>query len=133
MTEQETFKIIRFIADNYQAKFKIDDVKALVKSWHRTLAGWDYEMLLTRLDRHISLSPFPPALSDLLRPQSEETSAVPNAEQTQIMIDSLYTVSNPTSAEEVSMHLAEIRKRIMGGADANGKPGSGKTLDEPAS
>jgi len=129
MTEQDTLKLIRSIADNYQAKFKVEDPKAMVKSWHKALKHHEYSIASDRLDYLIAHNPFPPALSDLVRSLVDDSKGVPNAEQTRVMLDELVTIKKPPSEEEISNHLAAIRAKLIGEGGGDGNHHSRRKAD----
>lgn len=129
MTEQDTLKLIRSIADNYQAKFKVEDPKAMVKSWHKALQHHEYSVASDRLDYLIAHNPFPPALSDLVRSLVDDSKGVPNVEQTRKMLEELTVIKKPLSDAEISNHLAAIRAKLIRGGGDDGNNHSGRKAD----
>jgi hypothetical protein len=129
MTEQDTLKLIRSIADNYQAKFKVEDKKAMVKSWHKALQHHEFSIAADRLDYLIAHLPFPPALSDLVRSLVDDSKGVPNVEQTRAMLNELVVIKKRPSDEEISNHLAAIRANLTGEGGGDGNHHSRRKAD----
>ncbi|MBS4178131.1 replicative helicase loader/inhibitor [Lederbergia citrea] len=107
MTKRETFTLLALIAVYYE-QFDFDQKK--VDSWHQVLKEHHIDQLKNNLIRHVSSSPYPPKISDLIRKPETGARVIPNVEETTYIITHSWM---PASEEVVQAELVKIRE-ILG-------------------
>jgi hypothetical protein len=63
MKTSETAKILAIITTAYPEKFQVDDTK--IKLWGTLLKDFSYEIVNIAVQKHITTSPYVPAISDI--------------------------------------------------------------------
>lgn len=68
MTTKETVGVLKKIAAAYH-NFELSEERTLL--WHEFLEPHDVELVNKNLRRHIESKPFPPTISDLVKPDED--------------------------------------------------------------
>ncbi|WP_338470940.1 hypothetical protein R4Z10_19535 [Niallia sp. XMNu-256] len=107
ISKREVFHLLRLISVYYDS-FDLQQEK--IDEWCRVLKDETLQVLEENLRKHVAYSPFPPKVSDLLCKPKNGSRAIPNDEDTKIILTSPY---QPASKEVVERSLAQIRE-ILG-------------------
>ncbi|MBU8919086.1 hypothetical protein BGM25_23860 [Bacillus sp. FJAT-29953] len=79
-----------------------------VNLWHEALKGFDFEKLKQKLFSFMSVSPYPPKISDLVH-KSTEGRAVTDVAETMKILSLIY---EPAQEEVVDQELAKMREMM---------------------
>lgn len=107
MTKREVFQLLKLISVYYDS---FDFQQEKVDEWFALLKGEDFQRLEENLRKHVAYSPYPPRISELLCKPENGARAIPNGEDTKVI---LYVKEKPASKEVVERSLAQIRE-ILG-------------------
>ena len=107
MTKREVFQLLRQISIYYDLS---EPEPEKVDEWYAVLKGETLHKLQENLRKHVEYSPYPPRVSDLVCKPEYVSRAIPNGEETKILLTS---VGKPASKEVVERSLAQIRE-ILG-------------------
>ena len=107
MTKREVFQLLKQISIYYDS-FEL--VPEKVTEWYSVLKGETLHKLEENLRKHVEHSPFPPRVSELVCKPENGSRAIPNGEDTKIILNSQ---DKPASKEVVERSLAQSRE-ILG-------------------
>lgn len=107
MTKNELFTIFEFIIVYYD-QFEIDQKK--LNAWYEVLQPCSFEAVKERLLSFVSVSAFPPKVSDLAGAQAVGSRAIPDEMETVVILKSLH---KPAAEEVIQQELANMRE-ILG-------------------
>ena len=107
MTKREVFQLLSMIACYYE-HFELDQER--VNAWTKVLKPYDFEPLEQNLIKHVTESPYPPKISELVRKKAAGARTIPNDRETEHSLKSDYAQASP---EVVQAHLAKLRE-ILG-------------------
>jgi hypothetical protein len=103
LTKREVFQLLKLISVYYDS-FEFDQEK--VDQWFVVLEEECYRKLEANLWKHVTCSPYPPRVSELVCKPVNGSRAIPNGDDTKYII---YTKDKPASKEVVEKSLAQIR------------------------
>ena len=107
LTKREVFQLLKLIAVYYDS-FELQQEK--VDEWYCVLQGEPFQRIKENLRKHVARSPYPPRVSELVCKPENGSRAIPNHEDTRLIIE---IEERPASKEVVEQSLAQIRE-ILG-------------------
>ena len=107
LTKRELFQLLKLISVYYDS-FELQQEK--VNEWYCILQEETLQRMEENLRNHVARSPYPPRVSELVCKPDNGSRAIPNGEETKILLTS---GGKPASKEVVERSLAQIRE-ILG-------------------
>ena len=116
MTRDETLKLLFLIRELYPGKFPEmgkDQLRATAVTWQSVLDDIDFSLAQMALKRHVSLSPFPPAVSEIRESAAalrDPDSGITGDQAWRLVLDAVREYGYARKDKAIASLPAQVRK-----------------------